>query len=149
MGSLILLPRNFVAIIQARLLSKDKIVKQQRPVNLDLTKYRFPRMAIVSILHRISGVLIFIFLPVMLYILHQSLISQTHFDTVHAELMGPTLKFILWLALSAVFFHLIAGIRHLIMDLGFFESLKAGKATATLVMILSAISIILIGVWLW
>jgi succinate dehydrogenase / fumarate reductase, cytochrome b subunit len=124
-------------------------VKQQRPVNLDLTKYRFPRMAIVSILHRISGVLIFIFLPVMLYILHQSLISQTNFDAIHAQLMRPTLKIILWVALSAVFFHLIAGIRHLIMDCGFFETWKAGKTTATLVMILSALSIILIGVWLW
>lgn len=124
-------------------------MKQKRPVNLDLTQYRFPRMAIVSILHRISGVLIFIFLPFMLYILHQSLISQTHFDSLHAELMKPMLKIILWLALGAVFFHLIAGIRHLIMDLGFFESLRAGKTTATLVIIFSAIFIILIGVWLW
>jgi succinate dehydrogenase / fumarate reductase cytochrome b subunit len=106
-------------------------------------------MAIVSILHRISGVVIFVFLPFMLYILHQSLISQNHFDQVHAELMRPLLKIILWLALSAVFYHLIAGIRHLIMDLGYFESLKAGKASATLVMVLSAISIVLIGVWLW
>lgn len=124
-------------------------MKQQRPVNLDLTKYRFPRMAIVSILHRISGVVIFVFLPVMLYILHQSLISQATFDRVHAELLKPLLKIILWLALSAVIFHLIAGIRHLIMDCGYFESLKGGKTSATLVMILSAISIILIGVWLW
>lgn len=124
-------------------------MKQKRPVNLDLTKYRFPRMAIVSILHRISGVAIFVFLPVMLYILHQSLISQTHFDFIHAQLMRPTLKILLWLALSAVFFHLIAGIRHLIMDFGFFETLKGGKNTATLVMLLSAMFIVLIGVWLW
>jgi succinate dehydrogenase / fumarate reductase cytochrome b subunit len=125
------------------------MVKKQRPVNLDLTKYRFPRMAIVSILHRISGVMLFVFLPFLLYILHQSLLSQTHFDAVYTQLGTPLFKIVLWLVLCAVFFHLLAGVRHLIMDLGFFEELKTAKNTATLVFVVFLISIILTGVWLW
>lgn len=125
------------------------MLKQKRPVNLDLTKYRFPRMAIVSILHRITGVLIFLFLPVMLYILNQSLYSQSSFDDLHRLMQAPVVKLILWLTISASLFHLFAGIRHLLMDMGFFEELNSGRNTATLVMILSAISAVLVGVWLW
>jgi succinate dehydrogenase / fumarate reductase, cytochrome b subunit len=124
-------------------------VKRERPVNLDLFKFKFPVMAIVSVLHRISGVVIFLFIPFMLYILHQSLISQTSFEAIQNCLQHPVAKIFVGLMLAAVLFHLIAGIRHLMMDLGFAEGRQAGRFTAWLVISIAAIVIILMGVWLW
>lgn len=125
-------------------------MKVERPINLDLTKFRFPPMAIVSILHRISGVVLFLFIPLMLYLLHQSLSSSVNFELLQQRLDDSGwMKLWVWLLLSAALFHLIAGIRHLMMDLGIGESLKAGRFTAYLVFALSLIAIILSGVWLW
>lgn len=75
-------------------------------------------MAIISILHRISGVLIFLFIPAMLYILHQSLLSQEQLISLQECLQHPVSKLVIWVLLAAVIFHLLAGIRHLVMDLG-------------------------------
>jgi succinate dehydrogenase / fumarate reductase cytochrome b subunit len=57
--------------------------------------------------------------------------------------------FITWIALSALLYHLIAGIRHLLMDIGIGESLKGGRLTAYLVFITTTLGIILLGVWLY
>lgn len=121
----------------------------ERPVNLDLTQFHFPPMAIVSILHRITGVLIFLFLPLMLYLLHQAYLSQVGYDSVIQLLKNGWMKFFVWAMLSAVCFHLIAGIRHLIMDCGIGESLKGGRNGAYLVFALSAVMAVITGVWIW
>jgi len=58
-------------------------------------------------------------------------------------------KLLLWAVISGLLYHLIAGIKHLLMDLGIGETLEGGQTGAKLVVALSAISIILTGVWLW
>jgi len=124
-------------------------VKPERPVNLNLFRFKFPVMAIISILHRISGVIIFLFVPFMLYILHQSLLSQSSFEALQNCLQHPVSKFLLWVLLSAVLFHLIAGIRHMTMDIGYAESKTAGRITAWVVIAFTVILIVLAGAWLW
>lgn len=124
-------------------------MNKQRPVNLDLTKFHFPPMAIVSILHRITGVLLFLFLPVLLVLLDYSLRSATDFQRLAQVMQTGGMKFVLWLILCSVFFHVIAGLRHLIMDLGVGESVQAGRASAYTVFGLAIISFILAGVWVW
>lgn len=124
-------------------------MKEQRPVFLDLTKIKFPPPAIVSILHRVSGVLIFLLTPLLLWLLGTSLVSEAQFHHLEEVLVHPWLRFFLWVVISATIFHLIAGIRHLIMDIGYGESLTAGRVTAYIVLILSAVLIILAGIWLW
>jgi succinate dehydrogenase / fumarate reductase cytochrome b subunit len=124
-------------------------VKKDRPVNLDLTKFKFPPMALISICHRITGVLLFLLLPLMLYLLHHSLSSSAGFSATLVQLHHPVMKFFVWVTLSAALFHLIAGIRHISMDLGFGENVCAGRATAYIVFVVAAILIVLAGVWLW
>lgn len=123
-------------------------MNRARPIFLNLWQLRFPPMAIVSILHRISGIIIFLFIPFLLYLLHQSLMSNDGFNNVALFTQHVYAKFLLWVVLSATLFHFIAGLRHIIMDLGFAESLNAGRATAVMVFILSALLIIAAGVWL-
>lgn len=123
--------------------------EKQRPVYLNLLQYRFPPMAIVSICHRISGVLLFLFLPLMLYILHHAVRSADSFAALAQCLQNGFMKFLIWAMLSAVWFHVVAGIRHLIMDCGIGESVKVGRITAYAVFVAAALLSISMGVWIW
>lgn len=121
----------------------------QRPMNLNLFTIKFPLPAIISILHRASGVFVFLLIPFLLWMLSESLSSPVSFESLQITLMGFCPKFIVWLLLSALLYHLVAGIRHLLMDLGLGESLAAGRLSAKIVLIVSIILSILAGVWLW
>lgn len=124
-------------------------MKNKRPVNLNLLTIRFPIPAIVSILHRITGVFIFLLIPFMLWALDQSLTSQQDFDALQQYLNTPFIKFMVWCVLAAFIFHLVAGIRHLFMDMGVGEELKSGRLSAQITLILSVVLIVLAGIWLW
>lgn len=124
-------------------------VNSKRPVNLDLRTIKLPITAYTSILHRISGVILFLGIAVMLYGLHLSLGSPEGFGQVKAFLAYPLVKLVIWGLLSALLYHLVAGIRHLVMDGGAGETLQGGKLGAQLVLVISAVLIILAGVWVW
>jgi succinate dehydrogenase / fumarate reductase cytochrome b subunit len=124
-------------------------VKSQRPVNLDLRTIKLPITAITSILHRISGIILFIGLAFMLYALSASLGSEEGFANVKATLTSPLAKFIAWGLLSSLLYHLVAGIRHLIMDTGVGETLEGGKLGSKIVIVVSLALIVLAGVWIW
>lgn len=124
-------------------------MKTQRPMFLNLMQIKFPPMAIASILHRVTGVLMFLFLPVLLYLLSLSLASPESFQKFLTLTHVWWMQFLLWGGTTAASYHVIAGIRHLIMDLGIGESLAVARRTATLVISLGAISAILLGVWIW
>lgn len=124
-------------------------MNNKRPVNLDLGKFHFPLPAITSILHRISGVLIFIGLAFLLYGLDLSLSGEEGFAQVQAIMDGFFAKLIVWGILSALAYHLVAGIRHLLMDAGIGETLKGGLLGAKLIIGVSVVLILLLGVWIW
>ncbi|EPJ2807464.1 succinate dehydrogenase, cytochrome b556 subunit [Pseudomonas putida] len=128
-----------------------KAVKSQRPVNLDLRTIKLPVTAYTSILHRISGVILFIGLAIMLYALGKSLGSEEGFGEVKACLTSPLAKFVTWGLLSALLYHLVAGVRHLIMDMGIGigETLEGGKLGSKIVIVISVVLIVLVGVWVW
>jgi succinate dehydrogenase / fumarate reductase, cytochrome b subunit len=124
-------------------------LKQKRPVNLDLTTIKLPPTAIVSILHRISGILIFLLMPVMLYGLQQSLISPEHFLKTQQCFQSSMMSFLAWIFLSALIYHGLAGVRHLLMDVGLGETASTGCKTAWLVLVLAFVLILCLGVALW
>lgn len=125
------------------------MVKDTRPVNLDLTSMTFPPMAIASILHRLSGIVLFILFPYILYLLNMSLKDEISFNGMVSLFEKTGIKFILWVFCSAWMYHAIAGVRHLIMDLGFGESLEAGRRSSILVIVLSILFIIFLGMRIW
>lgn len=126
-----------------------KAVNSQRPVNLDLRTIKLPITAYTSILHRVSGVILFLGIVVMLFALDKSLASEEGFAEVQACLTSPLAKLIIWGLLSALLYHLVAGVRHLIMDMGVGESLEGGKLGSKIVIAVSAVVIVLAGVWIW
>lgn len=122
---------------------------KKRPINLDLGSMKFPPMAIASILHRISGIALFILLPVMIFLLGRSLQSEEQFNQLKLTLSEPHYKFILWAFCTALIYHILAGFRHMIMDLGLGEDLCTGRRTSIVVIVLAVIAAIFLGIWIW
>ncbi|GAA4352352.1 succinate dehydrogenase, cytochrome b556 subunit [Kangiella taiwanensis] len=122
---------------------------KKRPKNLDLTTVSFPVPAISSILHRITGVVLFIAVPILLWMLQKSFDSAGYAELQAMFTESFLWQFILWAILTSVAYHVIAGVRHLLMDLGIGESLEGGRRGAWSVLVLSGIAAVLLGVWVW
>ena len=124
-------------------------MKDNRPVNLDFTTFKLPLPAITSILHRVSGGILFVGVALLLFLLDTSLESAEGFATVSEWLGNPLVKLITWAVMAALLYHLLAGIKHLVMDLGFGETLAGANLGARTVIALAVIGIILAGLWIW
>lgn len=124
-------------------------MNKKRPVNLDLGTLKFPVMAIASILHRISGLVLFLLLPLMMWFLHHSLESEASFAQLQPLLTHPFYKLLIWAFCAALTYHLLAGVRHVLMDCGIGESLCSGRFSARLVIGSAVILTILLGIWIW
>ncbi|GHA19513.1 succinate dehydrogenase cytochrome b556 subunit [Oceanisphaera arctica] len=125
------------------------VTKKQRPVNLDLRTIRQPVAAIASILHRVSGVITLFALAILLWLLSYSLSSEDGFKAVVDILDGFFVGFILWGVLTALAYHIVGGIRHLIMDLGYCEELESGALSAKVAFGVTIVLSLLAGVMVW
>jgi succinate dehydrogenase / fumarate reductase cytochrome b subunit len=124
-------------------------VKKQRPVNLDLSTIKMHPAANASILHRVSGVIMVFAIGILLLTLSTSLSSAEGFGQIQDYLDGFFFKFIIFGCLSALTYHVLAGVRHLLMDLGHFEELASGNTSAKAIMAIWLAVSAVIGVWLW
>jgi succinate dehydrogenase / fumarate reductase, cytochrome b subunit len=124
-------------------------VKDKRPVNLDISTIKLPLAALASITHRISGVIVFVGIAILLYLFDQSLASPEGFAGVQALGANPLFKFVLWALLSALAYHMVAGVKHLVLDWGVGETKEGGPLGAQIVVGVSAVLIVLLGVWVW
>jgi len=94
-------------------------------------------------------VILFLGLVVLLYGLDMSLASEESFEELKACLTSPLAKLVIWGLLSALLYHLVAGIRHLFMDAGVGETLEGGKTGSKIVIAVAVVLIVLAGVWVW
>lgn len=124
-------------------------MNKQRPVNLDIGTISLPITAYVSILHRISGVILFGGAAILLWLLNDSLSSEEGFNSVKTLFDSFFCKLIVWGVLSALIYHTAAGIKHLIMDVGVGETLEGGQRGARIVIIVSVVLIVLVGAFIW
>lgn len=123
----------------------------KRPVFLDmkvLTK-ALPIPGIVSILHRISGVILFIMLPILLALLAGSLSDGETFASYQSWADNWLVKLILWAVLWAFIHHLFAGVRFLLLDAHVGTDLNVARKSARIVLIAGAIVAFILGVALW
>lgn len=124
-------------------------MKKERPVNLDLTTIKMQPAAHASIMHRIAGIITVFAIGILLWALSLSLSSAEGFAQVKSLLDGVFFKLIIIGIISAILYHLLAGVRHLLMDLGHFEEKGSGIASAKLIIALWVILTIVVGVGLW
>lgn len=106
------------------------MAQQARPVFLDLRRIRQPLNAIVSILHRVTGVFLILVIPVLLWLLDRSLVSPEGFAQVVAIIRHPIGLFLLLVGLWWLLHHLFAGIRYLLMEFGIGEDRDGSLRTA-------------------
>lgn len=121
----------------------------KRPVFLNVLKIHLPVTGLVSILHRISGVALIFFLPMFLWAFAQVTGTPEDYQDFIMLMQKPIFKIIYGLGVIAFCYHLFAGVRHLVMDLGFMEELKCARITAFCLLILILLISILVGVRLW
>jgi succinate dehydrogenase / fumarate reductase cytochrome b subunit len=110
---------------------------------------RLPITAYVSISHRLSGVFLFAVSGVLVWALDASLRSEEGFAMVVSAMGSVPVKALIWLMATALTYHSLAGVKHLIMDLGFGETMAGGVLGARLVIALAAVGAAGWGVVLW
>jgi succinate dehydrogenase / fumarate reductase, cytochrome b subunit len=114
-----------------------------------LAAYRLPLAGKVSIPHRISGLLLFVALPFLLYLLDQSLTSEISFDACKGFLANPLIKIVVLVLSWAFLFHFCAGIRFLLLDTHRAVSKEGGKQTSIVVLTVSTLLTIVVALKLF
>lgn len=105
----------------------------RRPAFLDLTKIGMPVGALASIGHRISGVVLAIGVPVVVYLLAMSLKNERSFAQVESLLRLGPVKAALVMLVWALSQHVLAGVRHLLSDFNIGSPLRSARRSAWLV----------------
>ncbi|MEQ6436895.1 succinate dehydrogenase, cytochrome b556 subunit [Comamonas sp. w2-DMI] len=115
----------------------------------DLTTYRLPPAGIVSILHRVSGLLMFLLLPFIIWMFDRSVSSEISYDgftAVFGGSFGWFAKLVCLALIWAYLHHFCAGIRHLVMDVNHHAVNKqTGKSTALTVLAISLVLTVVLG----
>lgn len=128
----------------------ERPVTKQRPVYLNLVRIRLPLPGLVSILHRLSGVALFLIgLPLLLLGIERSLASPEAFDGFRSALSTPLAKIVVIGLIWAYLHHFCAGIRFLLLDIQQGIELKAARRSSGAVLVISLALTLLIGVRLW
>ena len=122
---------------------------KNRPMFLNLFQMSFPVTAIASILHRLSGVALFFIIPLILYTLDGSLSSADRFMQIKSVLMSDVGRAGVFVSLASMIYHMLAGFRHIMMDLGICESKKCAKFSASIVIGVSCVLVAYVGYRLW
>lgn len=113
-----------------------------RPRNLNFFTIQFPITAIVSLLHRMSGILLIFSIPAMLWILQMTLKSEQQWDSIGVLMHNIWIKGLCTFLMMGLLYHFIAGIRHLLMDIGIGDT----KSSSRLGAICTAWGVILGGI---
>ena len=123
--------------------------KRRNPVYLDLLQITLPPGGWVSILHRVTGVLLVLATPVFLWFLGRSLQNEQGFHQAASLLRSLPVRLVLWAGSLALWHHMLAGVRHLLLDLKIAIAKAPARRSAYVVMALDLLGAVLLGVLLW
>jgi succinate dehydrogenase / fumarate reductase cytochrome b subunit len=131
-----------------------EVPKKERPQfrNIHVTQlmnYRLPAAGIVSILHRISGAVMFLMLPFLLYLLQLSLSSEMTFARFAGILEHPLAKLVLLGLIWSYLQHFCAGVRHLFMDMHMGIEKDSSRQSAVSVIAVTLVLTVLCGLKLF
>ena len=121
----------------------------KRPKHLDLLRISLPLPAKVSILHRVSGALLFLALPLLIYHLDQSLDSAEGYAAAAEFFSQPLVKLAALVLVWSYAHHFCAGIRYLLLDLHIGLDRIPANRSAAIVLAASLALTALVGVQLW
>ncbi len=127
----------------------DLTVKKQRPVWFNLSPTNLPVPGLVSIFHRISGILLFAGIIWFLFLLDMSLTSPLGFAHFTSYMAHPVVKLVMLVLLWAFLHHFCAGVRYLLMDVHIGVKLPTARMSSFAVFAVSLILTVILGVRLW
>ena len=123
---------------------------KKRPVYLDLPRIRLPLPGIISILHRVSGALLFLAgIPLLLYGVAGSLASPEAYAEMKTGFAHPVAKLVLVGIIWAYLHHFCAGIRYLLLDIHRGIELAPARRSSAVVLVLSLALTLILGARLW
>ncbi len=124
-------------------------VAKSRPKHLNLMQIRLPVPALISIMHRVSGAVLFLALPLLLWLFQSTLESQASFVEFQSVVGNPLMKIVLLGLLWGYLHHLLAGFRHLFLDLHLGVELETARLTSMIVLVAGIVLTLAVGVALW
>ena len=128
---------------------KADLMVRRRPKNLNLMTIWLPLPALVSIMHRISGALLFLVLPLLLRLWQQSLGSPEGYAATLQQLHQPLARLLILILTWAFLHHACAGLRHLALDAHWGLKLPFARASSASVLVISGLLTLLAAVRLW
>ncbi len=132
-------------------LAAQKARPQHRNIHVSqILSYRLPLAGMVSILHRISGALLFLFgIPVALYLLQQSLTSEISYESYRAIVGSVWARLVLLVLIWAFVHHALAGVRYLLLDRHVGIGREAARQSSVVVLVVTAALTVLLGLKLF
>jgi succinate dehydrogenase / fumarate reductase cytochrome b subunit len=124
-------------------------MNKKRPKHLALHLIKLPLPGFVSILHRVSGMALFLALPFLLWMLQYSLRSIETYTQLMAVLAQPLAKLVMLGLLWAFLHHFCAGLRYLAIDMHWVSNLEQARNSSRVVMFVSLALTVLLGARLW
>lgn len=121
----------------------------QRPKHLNLFKIKLPLPGVVSLLHRMSGALLFAAIPLFLLMFQASLDSAESFEKIRLATGSPQAKLVLILLFWGFLHHFFAGFRFLLMDAHIGLGLHESRRNSLLVIAFSLSLTVIAGIWIW
>lgn len=122
---------------------------RKRPKNLNLLTIRLPLNAMVSIMHRMSGVVLFLLLPIFLWQFQLSLTNQETYAQVMQFGRHWVIKLSLVMMAWPLCHHFYAGLRHLAQDMHWMTTLDTARLSSRLVLLLDVCSVAMIAHLVW
>ena len=115
----------------------------------DTIRFNLSLVPMVSITHRVSGMLLFGGVAFALFLLDMAMTSEAGFDQAKLLLQQTFPKGLMLLLLATLMFHVFVGLKHLLLDLHIGDTVTASRLGSRLVLLLTAASVIILYLKLW
>ncbi len=126
----------------------SKNALKERPKYLNLMRIKLPVTGVVSFFHRVSGILLILSIPLVLFLLDKSIQDEAGFNGAIKALQATSVKLIFGAVLLAVVHHLSTGIRFLLFDLDLGVTRESARKISWLVLGIDVLALLLVIRWI-
>jgi len=135
--------------MQARPQIVQNAAHSSRPLSPRVSVYRWQMPMLASFAHRINGLVLVLFVPVYVCLLSGLTGSPDDFSNTLDWMHGVAGRLMLWAVGAALIYHLVNGIRFLLLDAGFSETREAMRGSAKLSLAAGVVGALVLAVYLW
>ena len=116
---------------------------KSRHIYLNLFAIDFPVTALTSIVHRVTGVFLFLSMPILLYFFYLMLESDSSYSVAKILFSKFYFKIFIYLFIYSFIYHFLNGIKHILLDVGYFDSKTASRRLSVIFLFIILFLIVL------